>query len=123
MFGLQVYILDRIRDLSAESSQTLEALADGVNVGHTHKHHLTVGIVLYKKHTIEEPMKGNCILKLVFTDLKYAHLYSILINSKALPDNTQIITAAQGWITDRANGASAQGTLTTRGGFKVARLV
>lgn len=35
-----------IRHLSAEKTQRLETLADGVDVSHAHKHHLTVGVVL-----------------------------------------------------------------------------
>lgn len=38
-------LLSWIGHLSAKESQRLEALADGVDVGHSHKHHLTVGIV------------------------------------------------------------------------------
>lgn len=38
-------LLGWIRHLSAKESQRLEALADGVDVGHSHKHHLTVGVV------------------------------------------------------------------------------
>lgn len=39
------HLLGWIRHLRAQESQRLEALADGVDVGHSHKHHLTVGVV------------------------------------------------------------------------------
>ena len=42
-------LLGWIRHLSAEETQGLETLADGVDVGHAHKHHLTVGIVLWSR--------------------------------------------------------------------------
>ncbi len=45
------YLLGWIWHLSAEETQRLETLADGVDVGHAHKHHLTVGIVLWKRRT------------------------------------------------------------------------
>lgn len=38
-------LLRWIGHLSAKETQRLEALADGVDVGHSHKHHLTVWIV------------------------------------------------------------------------------
>lgn len=43
----QIDLLSWIRDLTADCSQSLEAVADGMDVGHSHKHHLTVGIVFY----------------------------------------------------------------------------
>lgn len=45
----QKNLLGWVRHLSAEETQRLETLADGVDVGHAHKHHLTVGIVLWNR--------------------------------------------------------------------------
>lgn len=42
-------LLGWIRHLGAKETQRLEALADGVDVGHSHKHHLTVGIVFCRR--------------------------------------------------------------------------
>lgn len=48
----RINLLSWIRDLAADGPQGLEAVADGVNVGHAHEHHLTVGVVLWtQKHT------------------------------------------------------------------------
>lgn len=49
-------LLGWIRHLCAEEAQRLETLADGMDVGHTHKHHLTVRVVLYRgeQHVIIE---------------------------------------------------------------------
>lgn len=44
-------LLGRIRHLSAEETQRLEALADGVDVGHAHEHNFTVGIVVWSTRT------------------------------------------------------------------------
>lgn len=47
-----INLLSRIRDLAADGPQGLEAVADGVDVGHAHEHHLTVGVVLCaRRHT------------------------------------------------------------------------
>lgn len=42
--------------MGAEEAQRLETLADGMDVGHTHEHHLTVRVVLYRReqHAINE---------------------------------------------------------------------
>lgn len=45
----QIILLSRIRDLTADGPQGLEAVPDGMDVGHSHKHHLTVWVVLYKQ--------------------------------------------------------------------------
>lgn len=42
----QMDLLSWIRDLTADGPQSLEAVPNGVNVGHSHEHHLTVGVVL-----------------------------------------------------------------------------
>lgn len=42
----QIDLLSRIWDLTADSPQSLEAVADGMDVGHSHKHYFTVGVVL-----------------------------------------------------------------------------
>lgn len=42
-------LLGRIRHLGAEKAKRLETLADGMNVGHAHEHHLTVRVVLYRR--------------------------------------------------------------------------
>lgn len=42
-------LLGWIGHLGAKKTQRLEALADGVDVGHSHKHHLTVGIVFCRR--------------------------------------------------------------------------
>lgn len=42
-------LLGWIRHLGAKETQRLETLADGVDVGHSHKHHLTVGIVFCRR--------------------------------------------------------------------------
>lgn len=42
----RIDLLSWIRDLAADGPQGLEAVADGVDVGHAHEHHLTVGVVL-----------------------------------------------------------------------------
>lgn len=60
-------LLGWIRHLSAEETQRLETLADGVDVGHAHKHHLTVGIVLWNrrktmKHTTQQKLVEVLIL-------------------------------------------------------------
>lgn len=41
-----INLLSWIRDLTADSPQSLEAVADGVDVSHSHEHDLTVGVVL-----------------------------------------------------------------------------
>lgn len=53
-------LLGWIGHLGAEEAQRLETLADGMDVGHTHKHHLTVRVVLYRgeQHIINE----GCVL-------------------------------------------------------------
>lgn len=43
----QIDLLSWIGDLTADGPQSLEAVADGMDVGHSHKHHLAVGVVLY----------------------------------------------------------------------------
>lgn len=48
----RINLLSWIRDLAADGPQGLEAVADGVDVGHAHEHHLTVGVVLCaRRHT------------------------------------------------------------------------
>lgn len=42
-----VYLLARIRNLTAHSSQRLETVPDGVDISHAHEHHFTVWVVLY----------------------------------------------------------------------------
>lgn len=42
----RIDLLSRIRDLTADSPQSLEAVPYGVDVGHSHEHHLTVRVVL-----------------------------------------------------------------------------
>lgn len=42
----EIHLLSWIWDLTADCPQSLEAVPDGVDVGHSHKHDLTVGIVL-----------------------------------------------------------------------------
>lgn len=42
----RIDLLSWIRDLAADGPQGLEAVTDGVDVGHAHEHHLTVGVVL-----------------------------------------------------------------------------
>lgn len=52
-------LLGWIRHLSAKESQRLEALADGVDVGHSHKHHLTVGVVFCSSEEGKQWFKQN----------------------------------------------------------------
>lgn len=48
----RINLLSWIWDLAADGPQGLEAVADGVDVGHAHEHHLTVGVVLCaRRHT------------------------------------------------------------------------
>lgn len=48
----RINLLSWIWDLAADGPQGLEAVADGVDVGHAHEHHLTVGVVLCaQRHT------------------------------------------------------------------------
>lgn len=42
----RIDLLSWIRDLTADGPQSLEAVPDGVDVGHSHEHHLAVGVVL-----------------------------------------------------------------------------
>lgn len=42
----QTDLLSRIWDLTADGPESLEAVSDGMDVGHTHEHYLTVGVVL-----------------------------------------------------------------------------
>lgn len=42
----QIDSLSWIGDLTADGPQSLEAVPDGVDVCHSHKHHLAVGVVL-----------------------------------------------------------------------------
>lgn len=42
----QIDLLSWIRDLTADGPQSLEAVPDGMDVGHSHEHHLAVGVVL-----------------------------------------------------------------------------
>ena len=40
------HLLAGIRHLATHSTEVLEAVPDGVDVGHSHEHDLTVGVVL-----------------------------------------------------------------------------
>lgn len=40
------HLLAGIRHLAAHSPEVLEAIPDGMDVGHSHEHNLTVGVVL-----------------------------------------------------------------------------
>lgn len=98
---LHEHSLDRIRDLSAESPQTLEALPDGVDVGHAHEHHLTVGIILYRKHRgcLRERSAITCFLQLA-SALHYLDTRSRLLSPDWLlqPRTTgrPLLTASEG---------------------------
>ena len=49
-----------VRHLGTERTQALEALPDGVDVGHAHEHHLTVGVILYSQTHMTTPHMRIC---------------------------------------------------------------
>ena len=58
--GIERNLLGWIRHLSTEETQRLETLADRVDVGHSHKHHLTVGIVFCNRRKTVITGSKNC---------------------------------------------------------------
>lgn len=66
----RIDLLSWIGNLTADGPQSLEAVADGVDVGHSHKHHLTVGVVLYTQTHVNnfEGQKTTTIVTLKDTE-------------------------------------------------------
>lgn len=73
----RIDLLSWIGDLTADGPQSLEAVADGVDVGHSHKHHLTVGVVLYTQthvNNVDGGQKTTTIVTLNDTDASYVQI-------------------------------------------------
>lgn len=52
-------LLARIWHLTADCPQVLEAITDGMNVSHTHKHHFTVRIIFWKMSNRRRKLVGK----------------------------------------------------------------
>lgn len=56
------HLLAGVWHLATHSPEILEAVSDGMDVGHSHKHHFTVRIVLCRQerkvgHTLKQPLR------------------------------------------------------------------
>lgn len=75
----RIDLLSWIGDLTADSPQSLEAVADGVDVGHSHKHHLTVGVVLYTQTHVNNFDGGQKTTTIVTLSDKEASYVQVVI--------------------------------------------